>query len=95
MTYRLKVIAPLGQEAFQLTGGTAAGVVLETAAGQRYMAPDADRLLRRDDGLGSAGERITLLGAGNAGTEYGFHHNHRWAGAPGSSQSVRLGYQLH
>ncbi|MGB5305384.1 MAG: lipoprotein insertase outer membrane protein LolB [Gammaproteobacteria bacterium] len=48
--YRLKVIAPLGQEAFQLTGGTAAGVVLQTAAGQRYMAPDADRLLAETTG---------------------------------------------
>ena len=42
--YQLKVMAPLGQGAFQLTGNTA-GVVLQTSAGQRYAALDADSLL--------------------------------------------------
>lgn len=42
--YQLNVMAPLGQGAFQLTGNTA-GVVLQTSAGQRYAALDADSLL--------------------------------------------------
>lgn len=47
--YQLKVLAPLGQGAFQMTGDPS-GVMLQTSAGQRLTAADPDSLLAEATG---------------------------------------------